>query len=498
MTGAVPLTGVTWTKATAPPRAAFEYRAGTADVGFSLGSAVFSALGDAQAHCAALPLCAGMVAPTASANPAGPTNFTFLYNVFYARGGGSSVWVRNAGYGAGESPNVWTADLSGLALQHRVDGLRLPGDGSFGAVKRGIRARYPNAPASELMGAMQVVADKWTQQPMGTNAAFTFSPATPLRNDSTDNYFQTFRIGVGGPCAQRFTPQASYWCSGAPTPSQGGGPGPYQAPVGMTIDNSAESLPHTPYANATGAIVHSWRAGRWFSWAFRVDAAAFNAATNATVFNFSLTEGGNQGSRGGNAGQEFFIENVLDELDAPSEWHFDHEARTLTLWYNGTAAPPTDGSIAVTQLAVLVNSTGTQAAPVVGLQFLGLTFADSAPFFMGPHGTPSGGDWAVSRSGSLFFEGTTGFNITGCLLTRLDGNGVFVSGFARNATIARSEFSWIGETAVAQWGYTEGSPVAGMGFDATAGNQPRGTVVQDNLVHEVGLWTKQNSFYFQR
>lgn len=36
-----------------------------------------------------------------------------------------------------------------------------------------------------------------------------------------------------------------------------------------------------------------------------------------------------------------------------------------------------------------------------------------------------------------------------------------------------------------------------MGFDATTGNQPRGTVVSYNFVREVGLWTKQNSFYFQ-
>jgi len=77
---------------------------------------------------------------------------------------------------------------------------------------------------------------------------------------------------------------------------------------------------------------------------------------------------------------------VLDELDAPSEWFFDHTTQTLTLWYNGTQAPPTDGSVAVAQLPVLINSTGTQAQPVVGLSFLGLTFADSAPFFLGPHG----------------------------------------------------------------------------------------------------------------
>jgi hypothetical protein len=74
---------------------------------------------------------------------------------------------------------------------------------------------------------------------------------------------------------------------------------------------------------------------------------------------------------------------------------------------------------------------------------------------------------------------------------------VFFSGYARNATVTKSEFVSIGETAIVQWGYTDGSPVPGMGLDATAGNQPRGTVVTSNLVHEVGLFTKQNSFYFQ-
>ena len=111
--------------------------------------------------------------------------------------------------------------------------------------------------------------------------------------------------------------------------------------------------------------------------------------------------------------------------------------------------------------------------------------------------TPSGGDWAVGRSAALFFEGTVGALIDGCLLTALDGNAVFFSGYTRNATVQRSEFVGIGETAISQWGYTDGSPVPGMGFDATAGNQPRGTNVLYNLVHEVGLWTKQNSFYFQ-
>jgi hypothetical protein len=273
------------------------------------------------------------------------------------------------------------ADLSAFGLAD-VAALRVGG-------ARMIKARYPNAPTVELQGAMQIVANHWTPQPMGTNANFTFSPATPSRNDSAQGFFQVFKLGVGGPCAQRFTPAAGYWCAEG---TQGGGPGPYQAPVGMTVSSAPQSLPHTPYAgDVAGAVVHSWRAGRWFSWAFAVTAASFSPAANTTTFNFSLSVGGNQGSRGGDAGQEFFIEGVLDELDAPAEFFFDTAAKKLYLWANGTAGaapapPPADGAAVAATLTVLINATGTQAAPVLDVGFIGLGFRDTAPNYLGPHG----------------------------------------------------------------------------------------------------------------
>ena len=78
-----------------------------------------------------------------------------------------------------------------------------------------------------------------------------------------------------------------------------------------------------------------------------------------------------------------------------------------------------------------------------------------------------------------------------------DGGHLLPHRYNRRAVVAENEFFSIGETAITQWGHSDGSPVPGMGPDATAGNQPRGTRVVRNLVHELGLWTKQNSFYFQ-
>lgn len=46
--------------------------------------------------------------------------------------------------------------------------------------------------------------------------------------------------------------------------------------------------------------------------------------------------GGFQGARGSNNGQEFFIENVLEELDAPNEFYYDSAAGELYLYFNAT------------------------------------------------------------------------------------------------------------------------------------------------------------------
>jgi hypothetical protein len=50
---------------------------------------------------------------------------------------------------------------------------------------------------------------------------------------------------------------------------------------------------------------------------------------------------------------------------------------------------------------------------------------------MDPHGVPSGGDWALQRTGALFFEGTEQLSVSDCLFIRLDGNALFLSGYNR-------------------------------------------------------------------
>jgi hypothetical protein len=335
-----------------------------------------------------------------------------------------------------------------------VDALRVGG-------ARAIRARWPNVVEVEDMNAMQVQAAEWTPQSFSDLAEFSFNPPFPVRNDSVDDHngipwFSQFRLGYGGGCGLRFTPPASYFCANG---TQGGGPTPYFAPVAMGLAGGGEGGPHTPYAgDVSRAAVYTWRGERWFSFVFAVDSVAYDSVRHFSNFSFSLSRGGNQGSRAGDRGEEIVIDNVLEELDAPNEWYWDRPSGRLYLWLNDTvvAPPPGDGSVVASQMSVIVNATGTQAEPVLNVSFLGITFSDAGPSFFSPHGTPSGGDWALARSGALFFEGTEGITIAGCLFNRLDGNGVFFSLYNRNASVAQSEFVAIGETAIAQWGYTDG------------------------------------------
>ena len=117
---------------------------------------------------------------------------------------------------------------------------------------------------------------------------------------------------------------------------------------------------------------------------------------------------------------------------------------------------------------------------------------------------PSAGDWTIHRGGALTFEGVKGVTVENCTLRRVDGNGISINGYARNVSVLTSEFHFVGETAIALWGRTRqgvgGGDVtlpAGVGIDGLGGDQPRGTVIMGNFVHEIGAFQKQASAVFQ-
>ncbi|HKU19526.1 MAG TPA: hypothetical protein VJQ50_00830 [Terriglobales bacterium] len=74
------------------------------------------------------------------------------------------------------------------------------------------------------------------------------------------------------------------------------------------------------------------------------------------------------------ANQNFFIENVFEELNAPHEWYLDRERGLLYFF----PAPGTDMQTAVVEVPVLdwvIQFGGTQGQPVQHVRLQGFRFA---------------------------------------------------------------------------------------------------------------------------
>jgi hypothetical protein len=373
--------------------------------------------------------------------------------------------------------NVWAADLSaalppGVA---EVAALRLGG-------ARLIRARYPNAnpetglPFGRRGGTTSAAA--WLPIAHPEPAVYWTAPNV-TRNDSACS---SYSVAINGTSCGRYTPPIAHYC---------GGSGVVAGAAVMTL----AQLPHQPYANPAGAVITALHSGAWCTFQYRVGAYAF-AGGNGT---FELAEGGQQCGRPEATHGALTIEGVLEELDAPGEFHFDARTRVLTLWHNATAGtpPPSAGELEAPFLQQLLAARGSAGAPVARLALRRLGFRDTAPASFAPHTAPSGSDYAVNRLAAVTLEGVAGAAIEACSFSRLDNGGVFVGGYARGVSVTDSEFAWLGENGVVTLGDTAGAPVEGWGPDGSAGLQPRGTQVLRNFAHELGVVNKQSCFFFQ-
>jgi hypothetical protein len=391
-----------------------------------------------------------------------------------------------AGHSAGRrgapALNVWRAPLAlggaPVPTELRVDGARVP------------RARFPNAnPETQQFpqGWVTTGGSTWhaPRAPGAITPVNVFNAEIALRA-STEN--TNYSGAIGGPCAGQFDPPFSYWCAEKPA---GGGGFQYYVPSGVTL--AAAAAPpafSTPPANPP--VMHVWRASHWASWMFVVD-----SYDNVSSIEFGI--GGFQGARGG-PGSDWYVENAIELLDAPTEWFFDAASQSLIYFHNASVGtpPPPSTLFEAPALLTLLRVNASQAAPARDVRLSGLGFRDSAPSFLEPHATPSGGDWALERIAAVFFEGVERLVVDNCSILRPGGNGLMMSGYSRDALLANNSVRWVGGTAFAAWGRTDEMSDGGVhGFDATAGDFPQRTTVSGNFFAEIGVWEKQASCWFQ-
>lgn len=157
-------------------------------------------------------------------------------------------------------------------------------------------------------------------------------------------------------------------------------------------------------------------------------------------------------NRGNRYGKAMVIENVKEELDAPTEWFYDGD--TL-FWYPPECVDPGEAVISVSTVTELLILSGESAAqPVTNITIKGICFEKTGrTLFPTQPGSKTyepllRGDWCVVRSGAVYWENAKNCVLENCEFSFLGGNGVFLSGYQEGHRITGSNFEQLGATAI--------------------------------------------------
>jgi hypothetical protein len=337
--------------------------------------------------------------------------------------------------------------------------------------RRAIVAKYPNGdPSTQGLYAPQpgFSYDSQSWWPSNVNPSVEIHILEPNR---TNTVFHNYQIGLGGG-ASVFNPPINYWSTTSPPGGRN-----YRVPSGLTVKNG--TLPHIGnWSKPTTGFVHAFHSDYWGSWVFEI--ASINATENTIMFG----RGGFQEARGSDNGSAYYIANIFEELDSPNEWFLDKDSRTLYFMPNETMPEV----FVASQIPCLISVSGSSIEdPVNNVLIQGLILAQTSNTYMKDYMVPSGGDWSVHRGGTIYLTNTKNVTITHNLLTQLGSNGVAVIDYNEATTITLNEFVWLGDSAIVLVGTTDGID----GF--TVASQPANTLIQSNLIHEIGIYVKQSA-----
>ncbi|MCF0074705.1 PDZ domain-containing protein [Dyadobacter sp. CY261] len=246
------------------------------------------------------------------------------------------------------------------------------------------------------------------------------------------------------------------------------------------------------WKSPAGAFIHAMHKHEWGDYHYRVT----GKASDSTL----ALEGGYQNNRQMGMHDKYrFIENLLEELDAPDEWYFDSQAKTLYVYAPGNAQ-----EVLSPQIRHLFEFRGSASKPVTNIHIEGFELAHTLRTFMETKEPLLRSDWAIYRGGAVLLEGTEHCAVRQCHFNAIGGNGVFFSNYNRSGEVSGCHFENTGASAVCFVGdpaavrspgfeYQESVPYAQM--DKSPGpktnNYPAECKVFDNLMNGLGSVEKQ-------
>jgi hypothetical protein len=182
-------------------------------------------------------------------------------------------------------------------------------------------------------------------------------------------------------------------------------------------------------------------------------------------------------------GSRFFVDNVLEEMTAPSEWYL--AVSSGTLYYR--EEPGMDMANALIEAPVLdeiIRVQGESGRPAEHISFRGFRFAHTGATYLRLYETVASGRWAFYRGGAVFLEHTRNCAVHDCWFDALGGNALFWSGSNAAGSVMGCRFTDAGENAICFAGLSHEAP-------DDQGNVPSDCTVVNNLIEGCGVFGKQ-------
>ncbi|MBL7223636.1 MAG: PDZ domain-containing protein [Candidatus Brocadiae bacterium] len=254
----------------------------------------------------------------------------------------------------------------------------------------------------------------------------------------------------------------------------------------------------TRWADPAGGFVHAMHRSLWGDMHWRI--------TGRTADGKLEMEGGWQNNRQMGAHKKFrFVENILEELDAPGEWYLDGKKGVLYV-YPPKGVDLSKAVVEAVRLRHLVEFRGDEQKPVRHITLRGLTFAHAARVFMDNKEPLLRSDWTTCRGGAVLFDGAEDCALRDCTIDQVGGNAVFINNYNRRIAIVGCHIADAGANAVSFVGdpkalrsplfeYHQTQTLEKM--DKTPGpktsNYPADCLVEDCLITRNGRVEKQTA-----
>ncbi len=259
------------------------------------------------------------------------------------------------------------------------------------------------------------------------------------------------------------------------------------------------------WANPDLAVIHVFQSRYWANMQWRIRSIDYATRTIA------LGEGGWQvgtlwWEKRANfvaPNSKFYVENALEELDAPGEWY--HDAKGGVLYYKpAEGVNPAKAQVVACGIKQLFIFKGSLKKPVRHVSIQGMTFTHTGRTILDVYEDRLRGDWSIARQAAVKLEGTEDCTIHDCTFTGLGGNAVFLSNYNRRATVSDSLFHDVGDSAVAIVGSDDAVRslevheklyVPLTEIDTEIGpktpDYPGDCKIHNNLMYDLGVFGKQ-------